>query len=187
MRECWPSSFWGAPCLAGGGGRNPVSLPAMTDESASSEAMFQASFESDFDYMVFHVHGDSFEVLGQAISQVMYKYPRDHDGACVDINYLDANSDYYRRHLDNVGKAEGLPEGAYHHLCRRPVARCSRHIGRADVVHIQCWSPISRATASDLLNAWGCPGLPPERPHPGSHPKAKPVAPGFGRPGSSVH
>ena len=107
--------------------------------------------------------GDRYERLGLAVARVVHMYPGDSEGRYLDIRYLGTNNAYYRWFVENKGKPGGLEKHAYHHFCRRHASRCSRSIGREDVVHIQKWAPISRATASDILVEWGLDPLGPDR------------------------
>ena len=138
-----------------------------------SEQSFRTVTESDFDFILFEVLGDRFEKLGLAVGKVNHKYPVDGDGMYLELSYVGTDNPYYRWYIENEGRPKGLPSGAYHHLCRRHASRCNRAIGHQDVIHVQKWAPISRASVNDLLASWGLPQLKPERAVGGTSAKAK--------------
>ena len=142
------------------------SIPVLQDGSSMGERLFKEAGESGFEYIVFEALGDRFEKLGYAVCKVAHVYPGDSQGRYLDLKYLGTNNPYYKWFIENEGKPGGLDKDAYHHLCRRHASRCSVNLGRSDVVHVQKWAPISRATASDILEEWGQPRLGPERPPP---------------------
>ena len=157
------------------GHRTSGGVPPLNDGAAMGEIYFREAVGSDFDYLVFEVLGDRYERLGLAVGKVTQKYEVSSDGMFVDLTYLGTDNPYYRWYIENEGHKGGLPTNSYHHLCRRHASRCSHNFGMKDVVHIQKWAAISRASASDLLESWGLPKLPPERILPGSG-KAAPGA-----------
>ena len=135
----------------------------LLDGATMGELQFRSSAGAEFDYLVFEVLGDRFEKLGLAVGEVTEKYEVNSDGMFIDLTYRGTDSSYYQWYIDNKGKAGGLPADPYHHLCRRPASRCCKNFAMKDVVHVQKWAPISRNSASDLLESWGCPKLPPLR------------------------
>ena len=136
-------------------GNRESAVPALQDGSVLSERLFKEAGEGDFEFLVFEVLGDRLERLGLAVGRATHVYPSDSEGRDVDLRYLGTNNDYYRWFIDNEGRPGGLDRHAYHHLCRRHASRCSRNLGRDDVIHIQTWAPISKVTASDILEEWG--------------------------------
>ena len=140
-------------------------LPAieLLDGATMGELQFRSSAGAEFDYLVFEVLGDRFEKLGLAVGEVTERYEVNSDGMFIDLTYRGTDSSYYQWYIDNKGKAGGLPADPYHHLCRCHASRCCKNFAMKDVVHVQKWAPISRNSASDLLESWGCPKLPPLR------------------------
>ncbi|CAE7392395.1 abcC8 [Symbiodinium microadriaticum] len=155
-------------------GERPLSgAPELRDGASMSEQSFRAVTESDFDFILFEVLGDRFEKLGLAVGKVSHKFPVDGDGMYLELSYVATDNPYYRWYIENEGRPKGLPSGAYHHLCRRHASRCNRAIGHQDVIHVQKWAPISRASVNDLLVSWGMPQLKPEKAVRGTSAKAK--------------
>ena len=136
-------------------GNQASAIPVLQDGSTLGERLFREAGDSGFEYLVFEVLGDRFEKLGFAVARVEHVYPGDSEGRYLDLKYLGTNNPYYRWFIENEGKPGALDKDAYHHLCRRHASRCSVNLGRDDVIHIQRWAPISRATASDILEEWG--------------------------------
>ena len=145
------------------GARGEDVVPPLHDGATMGEIFFREAVGSSFDYLVLEVLGERFERLGLAVGQVIRRYEVNSDGMFLDLRYLGTNNPYYRWYIENEGRAGGLPRDAYHHVCRRHASRCSHNFGLKDVIHIQKWAPVSRATASDVLESWGLGKLLPER------------------------
>ena len=148
---------------SGGTGAPAIELH---DGATMGELQFRSAAGAEYDFLVFEVLGDGFERLGLAIGEVTTKYEVNSDGMFIDLTYRGTDSSYYQWYIDNKGKPGGLPKEPYHHLCRRHASRCCKNFAMKDVVHVQKWAPISRNSAIDLLESWGCARLPPLRVEP---------------------
>ena len=148
-----------------GGVQAPVD-PILIDGASVSELNFSAACENLDDFIYFIVYGDDGKELGGAIAKILQKHEKDSDGVYLELKYLGCSEGYYRWYIQNEGRRGGLPREVYHHLCRRHVSRCSRALGKKNIIHVQKWTPVSRQEASDLLVEWGEKPLSPEAPLP---------------------